>query len=206
MAQGITTNAVRNASLELERMKGSLKRWLKYRELNDRVLAGTVKTKVPTTHAKRLVAASRDIAVEQDLADKLHVLLTELMPNTLLPAADLSQDPNAAVALAKIAIAGSSPGQAVKSAAPMGVFPGAHHPWLWPVLIVGGLLLAVTTAVKTAADMAEQKEHYACIQSGACTDYGFWLKAGGITVLAWFAWTQLGVGDFVKKTIRKRGS
>jgi hypothetical protein len=74
------------------------------------------------------------------------------------------------------------------------------------VLIVGGLLLAVTTAVKTAADVAKEREHYACIQAGACTDYGFWLKWAGIGTLAYFAWNDMGVGDMVKGLLKKRRS
>lgn len=199
-APGITTTAVSSAASELEKMKRSLHGWLKYRMLNDDVLAGKAKTKIPPGLAQRIVAQNRNTAVEQDLAEKLHALLTELMPGVQLPNINLSQNPNAAVQLAQIAITGKAPTTATAPAAVEGI--GAH-PWLWPVLIVGGLLLAVTTAVKTAADVAKERERYACIQAGACTDYGFWLKAGGITVLAWFAWSQLGVGDFVRGLIKK---
>jgi hypothetical protein len=207
MAQkGITTNAVRTAAAELEKMKRSLRGWLKYREINDRVLVGAGKTKLPPGIAKRMIAQTRDIAVEQDLADKLHALLSELMPGVTLPSSNLTDNPQAAVSLAKIALRGQAPAPAAQAAVD-GIFTSpASHPWLWPVLIVGGLLLAVTTAVKTAADVAKEREHYACIQSGGCTDYGFWLKAGGFTILAWFAWTQLGVGDMVKGAIKKRRS
>lgn len=196
---GITTTAVRGAAAELAKMQGSLRGWIKYRELNDLVLAGQAQTKIPPSHAKRLIAQTRDLALEQDLANKLHALLAELMPQITLPNPDLSQNPTAAVQLAKLALSGGSGPQPLSGL-------GITHPWLWPVVIVGGLLLAVTTAVKTAADVAKEREHYACIQAGACTDYGFWLKAGGVTILAWFAWTQLGVGDFVKDTIKKRRS
>ena len=197
--QGITTTAVKNAAAELEKMKSSLRGWLKYREINDRVLAGQAQTKIPPGIAKKLVEQNRDPGVEGTLAARLHVLLTELMPGSALPN---PAAPGAAVALAKIALAGNT--AAATSPAPMGgVLSATGRPWLWPVLIVGGLLLAVTTAVKTAADVAKEREKYACIQSGACTDYGFWLKAGGITILAWFAWTQLGVGDAVKGAVRK---
>lgn len=72
------------------------------------------------------------------------------------------------------------------------------------MLIVGGLLIAVTTAIKTAADVAKDSEEKACIQAGACTDYGFWLKAGGVTALVWFAWRELGVGDVVKSVVRSK--
>ncbi len=196
--QGMTTTAVRNAAAELEKMKSSLRGWLKYRELNDAVLAGTARTKLPPGIAKKFVEQSRDPAVEAELANRLHVLLTELMPGQPLPPA---QGYGAAVQLAKIALAGGA------TPAPMGgILSATGHPWLWPVLIVGGLLLAVTTAVKTAADVAKERERYACIQAGACTDYGFWLKAGGITVLAWFAWKELGVGDAVRGALKKRRS
>lgn len=196
-SQGITTNQVKTAAAELAKMQSSLRAWLRYRELNDRVLAGSAPTKVPPGHAKRLIAQTRDLAVEQDLATKLHALLTELMPKIVLPNPDLSQNPTAAVQLGKLALSGGSGPQPLAGL-------GMTHPWLWPVVIVGGLLLAVTTAVKSAADVAKEREHYACIQAGACTDYGFWLKAGGVTILAWFAWTQLGVGDIVKSAIKKR--
>jgi hypothetical protein len=201
--QGITTNAVKKASVELEKMKSSIRGWLKYRDINDRVIAGTARAKVPPGIAKKMIAAARDPGVEQDLADRLHALLTEVMPGAQLPTPSLADNPQAAVSLARIALAGSAPqtqamGGIISSAS-------ASHPWLWPVLIVGGLLLAVTTAVKTAADVAAEREKYACIQSGACTDYGFWLKAGGAAMLAWFAWTQMGVGEMLKGAVRKRG-
>jgi hypothetical protein len=198
-AQGITTNAVQRADLELSKMKGSLKGWLKYRTLNDAVATGRAPARMPIDYARRVIASHRDAQLEQDLASKLHALLGELMPGVALPNADVRSNPSAAVQLAQIAVSGKAP---VTEATPVGGVM-TSHPWLWPVLIVGGLLLAVTTAVKTAADVAKEKERYACIQAGACTDYGFWLKAGGITVLAWFAWKELGLGDVVRNLIKK---
>lgn len=198
--QGITTTAVQKATAELNHMKRSLRAWLKYRAIGDAVLAGKGKTKLPPAYAARVITARRDMAVEQDLADKLSALLTELMPGVSLPNADLRSNPFAAVQLAQVALSGKAPVTA--STAPLsGV--GATHPWLWPVLIVGGLLLAVTTAIKTAADVAKTKEETACIEAGACTDYGFWLKAGGVTILAWFAWKELGLGEMVRGALRK---
>lgn len=202
--QGITTTAVKNAAAELEAMKGSLKSWLKYRTLNDAVMAGTAKARMPPGIAKRVITQTRDMTLEQDLAGKLSALLTELLPGVRLPNADLRSNPDGAVQLAQIALAGNAPVMTASAKALEGIAGvGASHPWLWPVLIVGGLLLAVTTAVKTAADVAKEREKYACIQAGACTDYGFWLKAGGVTVLAWFAWRELGLGDFVKGLMKK---
>lgn len=195
----ITTREVQAAATELARMRGSLSAWLRYRTLNDRVMAGTATVRKPMPYARRVVAAGRDLAVEQDLALKLHALLEVVMKGQSLPDPDLYANPAAAVQLAQMAIAGSSGGVAPGPVAAGGLFT-AGHPWLWPVLIVAGVLLTVTTAIKTAADVAKDREEKACIEAGACTDYGFWLKAGGVVGLAWFAWREMGVRDhFTKK-------
>lgn len=206
MAKPITRTQVQTAAQELAAMRRALASWLKHRTLNDRVLAGTIQTKYPLPYAQRVIASSRDLSVEQDLATKLSVLLAEVMPDVQLPSADLRQNPRAAVELANIALVGASPAAA---SSPQGTGMGnvgMTHPWLWPVLIVGGLLLAITTAIKTAADLAAEKERLACIQAGACTDFGFFLKAGGVLMIAYVAWNQLGVGDVVKNLIKKRRS
>jgi hypothetical protein len=144
--------------------------------------------------------------VEQDLATKLAALLGELVPDAKLPNADLRYNPDAAVQLAQIAITGVIPTQAASPQAASG-WLSAPHPWLWPALIVGAVLLTVTTAIKTAADVAKDREEKACIEAGACTDYGFWLKAGGVVAIAWFAWRELGLGTEVRALIgRKRSS
>lgn len=198
MTTAITSQDVKQAAAELARMRGALASWLKYRTLNDQVMAGTAKIRKPLAYAQRVVAR-RDMAVEQDLALKLSALLSALMPGQSLPSADLSVNPQGAVQLARIALAGP---MIASSPSPTGGFLGAGgHPWLWPVLIVGGLLLVTTTAIKSAADVAKTQEQTACIEAGACTDYGFWLKAGGIVALAWFAWEKLGV----KHTFDKKG-
>jgi hypothetical protein len=201
MANAITTTDVQKAALELGRMRRSLRSWLKVRALNDRVLAGTVaQIRTPLPYAQRVIAARRDMAAEQDLATKLAALLGEILPDALLPNADLTANPNGAVQLAQIAITGQVPVQAASPQASAGF----THPWLWPALIVGAVLLTITTAIKTAADVAKDQEEKACIEAGACTDYGFWLKAGGVLALAWFAWRELGVGDEVKKYVGRR--
>ena len=199
----ITKPQVMTAAAELAAMRSSLSSWLKYRMLNDQVLAGTkAVTKVPLAYAQRVIATSRDLAVEQDLATKLSALLSEVMPDVQLPSADLRTNPRAAVELANIAIVGGSPTAA--QGAPTGVGSlSATHPWLWPVLIVGGLLMAITTAIKTSADLAAEKERLACIQAGACTDYGFYLKMGGLAMLGYVAWKN-GVGDLVKGFLSKK--
>jgi len=201
MAPTVSKTEVQKAAAELARMRSSLSGWLKYRALNDRVMAGTARTRTPLAYAQRVVASQRDLATEQDLANKLHALLDVVMQGHDLPNADLRSNPAGAVQLAQIAIAGGT--QVASPTAAGGLFTGAH-PWLWPVLIVGGLLLTVTTAIKTAADVAKDREEKACIQAGACTDYGFWLKAGGVAALAWFAWTQMGGREAVHSLTKGR--
>lgn len=197
----ITKADVAKAAAELAAMRKSLASWLKYRTINDQVLAGTkANLKYPAAYGQRVIAQARDFAVEQDLATKLSVLLGEVLPEAALPNPDLRQNPRAAVELATIALVGASPKAAVPSATG-GVM--ATHPWLWPVLIVGGLLMAITTAIKTAADVANEKERLACIQAGACTDFGFFLKAGGIAALGYVIW-QAGAGDVLKSFLRKK--
>lgn len=194
----MTTTQVQQAAAELARMRRSLTSWLKYRTINDQVLAGAARVRKPLPYAQRVVASRRDLAIEQDLATKLAALLGAVMPGQPLPSADLQQNPQGAVQLAQIALAG---GTTVSSPTATGGILGSGHPWLWPVLIVGGLLLTVTTAIKTAADVAKDQEEKACIEAGACTDYGFWLKLGGAVAVGWFVWEKIGV----KHRFEKKG-
>ncbi len=196
MTAAITPTQVSKASAELASMRRSLASWLQFRTRNDAVLVGAYTPTKPVTYAKRVILADRDVAAEQDLANKLYVLLGELVPSDTLPNPNLAMNPNAAVELARIAINGGATMTSPQA-------QGAAHPWMWPVLIVGGLLIAVTTAIKSAADVAKDAEEKACIKAGACTDYGFWLKAAGVVALGWFAWKELGVGDVVRSYIKK---
>ena len=200
MTTAITKAEVQSAAAELARMRTSLTKWLTVRALNDRVLAGQAPVKKPLAYAQQVNAASRDMKVEQDLANKLHALLEVVLAGQDLPNADLRSNPQGAVQLAQIAIAGGA--QVPGPVATGGLFTGAH-PWMWPALIVGGLLITVTTAIKTAADVAKDREEKACIAAGACTDYGFWLKAGGLTALIWFAWKEMGLREAVHSVTKK---
>ena len=153
----ITTTEVQRAAAELARMRRALAGWLKYRSLNDRVMLGTAPVRKPLSYAQRVVA-QRDGEVEQDLANKLSALLASVMPGQSLPNANLSANPQGAVQLAQIALQGGA-GRIVSSPTATGnIMAAGGHPWLWPALIVGGLLLTVTTAIKTAADVAKDRE------------------------------------------------
>jgi hypothetical protein len=173
----ITKNQVSNAGAQLASMRRSLASWLKFRGINDQLG----------------IRPANRAASDLDLANKLHALLSELLPSSQLPN---PSSPGAAVALARLALTGE---QAVMQAN-----PSAMGSWYtsWPVLIVGGLLLAVTTAIKSAADVAKDSEEKACIRAGACTDYGFWLKAGGVAMLAFVAW-QNGGRELVRGVMKK---
>lgn len=188
----VSKDDVQRAKVELDRMRGALKKWLKYRTLNDAVLAGRAPTKKPRAFAKAIIEQSRDVTSEGKLAKQLYVLLSETLPGVQLPNPDVEVNPQAAVQLARLVVEGPSPGS-----------PAAQGAWYasWPVLVVGGLLLAVTTVVRSMAELAERREYYACVQSGACSDEGKWLKWGGIAALAYVAW-QLGLGERIKKAFK----
>jgi len=191
-AMTVSRTDVQRAKVELDRMKGSLRSWLKFRTLNDAVAAGTAPTTKPRKFAAEVVTQSRDWDAEQKLAKQLYVLLSETLPGVQLPEPSIATNPQAAVQLAKIAIDG-----------PPSSSPQAQGAWYtsWPVLIVGGLLLAITTTIRTIAEVSKDKEEKACIQAGACTDSGFWLKVGGISMLVYIAW-QMGLGERVKKALK----
>ena len=184
MTTAITRTDVSKAAGELASMRRGLTAWLDRRAFND----------------QRSITVPNRFSIEQDLSSKLHALLSEVMPEASLPNADLRSNPSAAVQLASIAITGQVPVMQGNPAA-----MGATPPWMWPVMIVGGLLLAITTAIRSAADVAKDAEEKACIRAGACTDYGFWLKAGGVAALVWFAWRELGLEHTIKGLVRKGG-
>jgi hypothetical protein len=196
----VSKEEVMKAQAHLNRMRRSLVAWLKYRRWNDDIATGKRQTTKPRALALQIVKQQRDWATEQKLADQLHVLLSEVMPDAPLPEPDVTANPNAAVILAQIAITGRLPAT-VASPEPTGANPA----WLWPVLIVGGLLLAVTTAIGSIADVAKSKEEYACIQAGACTDYGFWLKIGGVAMIGWLLWTQTSLKDTIGRLGTAKG-
>jgi hypothetical protein len=198
MSTAITAGDVRSAKVALDSMRSSLVTWVTLRQKNDRVAAGVIRTNKPIAYAREVISQNRDMDHEARLAKQLYILLTESFPEAAadVPMPDVSVDSDAAVKLAKIAITGRIPS---RSSGPSAV--GAINWTSWPVLIVGGLLLAYTTTVKTVADVAIEKERIACVESGGCTDYGFWLKAGGIVAIGYVAW-QLGLGDTVKKFLK----
>ncbi len=182
-----TTQAFITARQQIRKMQSSMRGWLKYRQMNDEVARGLRKAKLPAHVAAKLLHSERDYAAEQALANKLYHLLSEMFDPASLPSPDVAKDPDAAVRLAKIAIAGQLPGTSPQKPVDLGFI------WMWPVLIVGGLVYVLSSTISNLADVAKEKERLKCIRDGACTDYGFWLKAAGIVVIGWVIWDKAGL-------------
>lgn len=194
-AAPITKAEVAKAERRIKKMRRSLKGWLKKRRINDEAAMGKRKAKVPASVLAKTLPLARDWALEQRLAIQLHGLLSDYMDAASLPNPDLKKDPNAAVKLATIAISGRLPNEATAPQS-QGLVPLL----IWPVVvIVGAVMLTVMSKIGSDADLAELKENNRCIESGACTDSGFWLKLGGIAVFSWVAWDKLGVKKMFNK-------
>lgn len=195
-----------NAAAEsIRAMKSSLERWLRFRRIMDDLATGKARrAALPAPGARptppsvlRKTLLEERFADEQPLANQLHTLLSEVMDASALPSPNVRADPDAAVKLALIAISGKLPSQA-GSSSPTGII------WLWPVLIVGGLFLIVSSVVKNMADVAKEKERLRCIREGACTDHGFWLKVGSVAFIGWLVWDKFGVGAKLTGKGRRR--
>jgi hypothetical protein len=165
----------------LKGMRRSLRSWLTYRKRMDEYAAGQVgpaairRPGVRPLPAGAVAATLRSerFATEQDLANKLYALLIEAGV-TELPAPDVEADPNVAVKLATIAITG-----------PIATSPEAQG-IIWFVAIpVVGVVLVLTQLIRSKADVAKEQERIRCIQSGACTDYGFWMKAASVIAIGY---------------------
>jgi hypothetical protein len=184
------------AKAALRRMRGALARWLKFRLRNDAVAAGKRRAKVPPKVAKVMLEQNRDWAGEQKLADQIHALLSEVFDPAALPSADLRKNKDAAVELAKIAISGKLPDEA-------GTPTAAGFVWLWPMVAIAGVVaFTIATYIRTQAEVQMDKEHTECIKMGACTDYGFWLKAAAIGLGGYFLWTRTSLGTKIKGALK----
>jgi hypothetical protein len=200
----ITVAQAAKAKAELALMRGTLTRWLAFRATNDQVAAGmTVKTPLfkrpgatapaPSVMAQQL--ATQRCNTEQLLATQLYNLLSEVFEASSLPNPNLLANPTAAVQLAQIAIAGALPTEAT---------PTAQGSWVWPVvIIVGAIAIVIMTEINSTASQAEQSEQIACIEAGACTDSGFWLKIAAIGVVGWIVWEKMGLGERVTGALKK---
>lgn len=195
-AAPVTPGEKAKAEKRIRKMRRSLKNWLKKRRINDEAAMGKRKAKVPASILAKTLPLARDWKLEQRLAIQLHGLLSEVTDASQLPSPDISKDPNAAVKLALIAINGKLSGEA-QSPSPQGILPLV---FIWPVVIVVGMVMfTIMSKISNDADLAELKEHNRCIESGACTDSGFWLKMGAAAVVGWIVWDKLGARKAFKK-------
>lgn len=196
---------VEAAQRELERMRASLKGWLAARAKNDAVAAGGVvqaalrrpgAVPVSTSVFRQRLQRTR-AAYETRLAADLYALLSEVFDAAALPSPDLARDPDAAVKLAEIAIAGRLPTEAARPDA-QGLI------WLWPLVVVlGAVAFVITSKIRNDAEVARERERYECIRAGACTDTGFWVKAAGVSVVAWLAWDKFGLREATARLRRR---
>lgn len=166
------------AASELQKMKASLGRWLSYRARTDRTTPASAR---PALRLARL----KD---EQTLATTLGKLLTEAgfegLPTSVV------EDPDAATRLAGMVLrdeVGTPQSQG-----------------FWMLLIpVAGVVFLISYWIRSQADLAAEKERIRCIESGACTDSGFWLKVGGVSIVAWLVWEKFGGKEAIGKFKRK---
>ena len=123
------------------------------------------------------------------LARTLHALLSEVgLDGSCLPEPDVASDPDVAVRLAEIAIAGACPSELATPAA-QGLV------WFVLAIPIAGVVLLGSQFIKSRADVAKEKERLRCIRAGACTDSGFWIKTASVLVIGWVAWDQLGLRE-----------
>ena len=180
------------AAAALRAMQASLKKWLKYRNAMNVAALEEKPGKRHGVIVKADALREERYATERQLASSLFALLTECgMPASALPSADVAADPDAAAKLAEIAIAGRCAAES-SSPSPTGI--------IWFILIpVAGVILLASQWIKSQADVAMETERLRCVQSGHCTDEGFWIKVGAIALLGWLAWDKFGVREALSK-------
>lgn len=130
---------------------------------------------------------------EQDLARQLHQLLVECGANIDLPSPNVAADPNAAVRLAEIVLKGACPGETVDAPQAQGIV------WFVLAIPLAAVVLVISQVIKSKADVAKERERIRCIQSGHCTDYGFWLKVASVGIVGWLAWDKFGIREAIQK-------
>lgn len=191
----------KQAERSLKQMQRGLKKWLKVRKRMNEYAAGKVKAKRMVSLPSPVVAATlrqERFADEQDLAETLYALLTECGADpAALPEPNVAKDQNAAAKLALIAIQGKTPSE-VKSHSAQGIA------WFVLAIPIGGIVLVLSQAIKSKADLAAQKEENRCIESGACTDSGFWLKVASVSVIAWILWDKVGLKEAAQGALKSK--
>lgn len=174
---GMGATPMKNPRVELNKMKRSLKQWLKFRDMNS--AAGLT----PAEAAERT-------QIERTLSAKMQALLFEVYGSNV-------RLPSDAPSLAKLIISGTAPQPSGPQA--QGIMP--------LLIVVGAVALVLMAAVNSYADYAKEKERYECIAKyGAwqCDTSGQLMKWGVIVGIGYLAWTKLGLGGLVMRLARKR--
>lgn len=163
-----------NAQASFKGMQSTLKSWLRYRNIVNGAALGKSPDEIQKLRQDRF-------KTEQDLANTLHALLVECGASAAaLPVTDVSVDADAAAKLAEIAILGKCPADAAHPAATGAIW------WLIAIPVAGVVLIA-SAWISSKAEVAKEAERLRCVQSGACTDSGFWIKVGAVAVTAFVA-------------------
>jgi len=197
----VETSSKHEATAAVKSMRRSLRGWLKIRNEMNKYVAGTRKAPALFRAAKPLPPAivgatlqSERYQVEQELGDLLYALLTEM--GYSVPQPDVATDPDATVKLAQIVVNGKTPDE-VNGQQGQGIV------WFVLAIPIAGVVIIMSQYLKSKADVAKEQEKTRCIESGACTDSGFWLKWGAIAVASWVVWDKFGLRESVIKKKRK---
>jgi hypothetical protein len=196
------TQSQAQAHAKLQSMKGSLRKWLKFRATMDDYVQGKSKRpkkkwKIPPGQVAKTQRHER-YPIEQKLATQLFDLLVASgCDPRVLPVPDVSRNPDAAANLASLVIDSKvcGPGQTPGPQA-QGII------WLLAIPVAAATMLAYAK-IKSDADLAMKQEENRCIMAGGCTDTGFWLKVASVSVIAWLVWDKFGGKEAATKT-RKR--
>ena len=100
-AAQLSTVDVARSQAELNRMKHSLAKWLKYRAMVDQTAQGVLPTSKPVAYAAQIATNAQSKRNEQQLANQIHILLEQVNPDATLPNPDLTANADGAVQLAK---------------------------------------------------------------------------------------------------------
>jgi hypothetical protein len=199
-AAPMTASETAKAKARINKMRASLKDWLRYRTVLTDLAQGKRKGKVPAQVVAKWLEQEHDWAGEKRLAIRLHAMLSEAMDSSLLP--DPSKDREAAVKLARIAISGKLPGEA-SSPSPTGVV------WFIPAAVVIAMVMyGYSAKVEAEADVQKERLKYECIKNAgwmACSGPGALVAAAAFAGLAWLAWDKFGLREAAGKLRKKAG-
>lgn len=177
-APAVPVTAAEKAQVErsLRRLRGSAKKWLKFRKVNDAAAAGRVRSNTPARILAKTLVETRDWQLEQRIAVRLHALLSEVMDAGSLPNPDITKDPNSAVKLAEIVIAGKMVGELTGPSA-QGAF------FVIPMVVIGGVIgFTLMNQSNNDLELAAQRERNRHCEDGFHLDCLPFVQIAAISV------------------------